>query len=84
MLNSLNGLITLANKLVDAIAIFNAKREQAKTEQRRKQVQDEPIDEFEKMFGPAANADDVNKLRKSDSSETLRSNSTTVGLDKDK
>lgn len=79
---SLNGAIALVNKLFDAIAIFNAKQEMAETERRRKQVQSEPIKEFENIFGPAVN-DDVKQLRKSSPDEAVRTNTATIELDKE-
>lgn len=79
---SLTGAIALVNKIFDAVAIFNAKRELAKTEQRRKQVQDEPVKEFENMFGPAVN-NDANQLRQPSSDKTVRADSATVELDKE-
>lgn len=79
---SLSRAIRLLNKLFDAIAIYNAKRELEKTEQRRKQVQDEPIKEFENLFGPAVN-DDVNQLRKASAKQTVRTNSATIEMGKE-
>lgn len=76
----LSGILILLNRLFDAIAIHNAKQALIKTQQKREQIQDDPINEFENMFGSAVN-DDLG-VRKPSDNKAVRSDTTATDLDK--